>query len=263
MVGSHGIDHLLIVAGSDSSGGAGLVRDLQVVSHYQAAARVAVTAVTAQSDASVFSSHPLPAQLISDQIEAASSPDPVQAVKIGMLGTAELVSAVAEGLGSLGDIPVVLDPVLASSSGTRLLTESGQRALLEELAPQVTLITPNLHEAALLLDLPPATQPEEMRAQAEELSKVCGCAVLLKGGHNSDAEAVDLLFADGEATPITGTRLQASMRGTGCALSTAIALELGRGRPLPEACQSAKALVERLISSQPVVPSSRAQAGLL
>jgi hydroxymethylpyrimidine/phosphomethylpyrimidine kinase len=216
-----------------------------------------VTAVTAQSNDEVFSQHPIPASIIADQILAASRCGPVQAVKIGMLGTAEAAATVASQLASIASVPVVLDPVLASSSGTALLSESGRQVLLEELAPRVTLITPNLHEAGLLLHRAPAKSMAEIREQAERLSDRCGCAVLVKGGHNSDAEAVDLLFADGEATTLAGTRIEATMRGTGCALSTAIAVQLGRGRPLEEACRSAKALVEQLISSQPAAPSSR------
>jgi hydroxymethylpyrimidine/phosphomethylpyrimidine kinase len=228
-----------------------------VLAHYQADARVAVTAVTAQSDQRVFSQHPLPASMIADQIQAAA---PVRAVKIGMLGAAEAVHAVADNLALLAPAPVVLDPVLASSSGTALLTESGRVALIEVLAPRVTLLTPNLQEAAILLGRAPAESPQEMQAQAEALSELCACALLLKGGHNSDAEAADLLFAQGEATGIIGTRLAGSMRGTGCALSTAIAIELGRGRPLREACLAAKALVEALISTQVSGPSSQARA---
>ena len=215
---------LLVIAGSDSSAGSGLQRDLRVLADHMYPARVAVTAVTAQCQLRVRAVHHLPPELIREQILAASSDVRLSAVKIGMLGNRAAVRAVADALAELPHLPIVLDPVLAASSGVSLMAEGGQDAMLEHLCPLITLLTPNLAEAAQLLDAPLAKSGAEAAAQATRMGEVLGCPVLLKGGHAGGSTAIDYLAEGGEVIALEGERVSATLRGSGCALSTAIAL---------------------------------------
>jgi hydroxymethylpyrimidine/phosphomethylpyrimidine kinase len=241
---------VLTIAGSDSSAGAGLFRDQRVLLDHGATARVVVTAVTAQGGSAVTAEHHVPAPIILAQIQAAADEGCLGAVKIGMLGIEETVAAVALGLQMLPSLPIVLDPVLRSSSGTRLLSEGGQRKLLELLCPLVTLLTPNLEEAALLLRKPLAITEQDVIAQASELRDSLSCAVLIKGGHAADEQAMDYLANGGRPLGISGTRIATTMRGTGCALSTAIAVRLARSSELADACRDGKRYVESLLAAQ-------------
>lgn len=241
---------VLTIAGSDSSAGAGLLRDQRVLLDHGAMARVVITAVTAQSNSAVTAVHHVPPPIILAQFESASEEGCLGAVKIGMLGTEETVAAVVVGLQMLPALPIVLDPVLSSSSGTRLLSEGGQQRLLESLCPLVTLLTPNLEEAAMLLQKPLARTEQDVIAQASELRESLGCAVLIKGGHAVDQRAIDYLADGGRPLSISGKRIATSMRGTGCALSTAIAVGLARSSELAEACRDAKRYVESLLAAQ-------------
>lgn len=249
MAGRDTLETVLIIAGSDSSGGAGLQRDLRVLADHQVEARVAVTAVTAQSDDRVYTVHPVPPPVIAEQLRAAAQSQ-IAAIKIGMLGGPQAVEAVVRGLEEFAPVPIVVDPVLASSSGSSLLSEDGRDALVKRLCPMASLLTPNLPEAALLLGEAPAGDALALGDQARRLSELCGCAVLLKGGHATDDEVTDHLVDGDTATAIEGRRIAATMRGTGCALSTAIAIYLGRGSSLVQACRAAKRQVELLMVAQ-------------
>ncbi len=238
---------VLLIGGTDSSGGAGLVRDVATVSALQMAACCAVTAVTAQSDTAVRAVEVMPAALVGAQIETALAGGTVAAVKIGMLATAATVSAVARALTAQAALPVVLDPVLVSSSGTALLDAAGRRALLEELLPLAELVTPNLPELAALLGDEVGEGEEAQRRAAFALVQRGARAVLLKGGHAAGAECVDLLLSAGaEARRFSAPRLATTLRGSGCALAAAIAALRARGVPLASACQEAKAFVTTL-----------------
>jgi hydroxymethylpyrimidine/phosphomethylpyrimidine kinase len=241
---------VLTIAGSDSSGGAGLQRDLRTLVDYKLAARFVVTSVTAQGKSGVTAQHHVPVPIILEQMRAAADEGCVAAIKIGMLGTQEIVEATALGLRMLPAIPVVLDPVLAASSGASLLSEDGQRALLQSLCPLVTLLTPNLEEAAQLLTRSQAKSAQEVIAQASALRDALGCAVLIKGGHAEDDHANDYLAVGGTVVCISGTRVHTQMRGTGCALSTAIAAELVHGGELEDACRKGKRYVESLLAAR-------------
>jgi hydroxymethylpyrimidine/phosphomethylpyrimidine kinase len=244
---------VLIIAGSDSSGGAGLSRDIQVLTHFSVRPLCAVTAVTAQSDARLMAIHPVPPQIIRAQIAAAFETCPVAAIKIGMLGTGAAVEAVAGSLAptpTRGEAPqavpsVILDPVLVSSSGGLLLTKNGQHALKEWLLPRVTLLTPNIPEAAALLGEPVAEGPQALIEQAKRLTALGPQAVLLKGGHGSGGEAVDYLWDGASVHELVAPRLPATQRGTGCTLASAVAACLARGFPLLTACREAKKHVQR------------------
>jgi hydroxymethylpyrimidine/phosphomethylpyrimidine kinase len=241
---------VLIIAGSDSSGGAGLARDLRTLVDLGVEARCAITAVTAQSDARVFDVHHVPPALVRAQIEAAFETQEPQAIKIGMLGTRATVQAVAEVLRAHERIPSVLDPVLAASSGGRLLDEGGLEALKSKLLSHATVVTPNTLEAAALLGEATVADEEALGAQAQRLLALGARGVLLKGGHAHGDEAVDWLALPGRSPErIASPRFAAALRGTGCALSSAIAAELACGSLLREACRCAKAYVAEQLRS--------------
>lgn len=237
---------VLVIAGTDSSGGAGLARDVKVLDELSVDALCAVTAVTAQSNRRVMRVHHLPAELVRAQIDAAFETQRPSAVKIGMLGTAATVEAVAEGLRGYETIPTVLDPVLAASSGGVLLDPLGRETMKRMLLPRAALVTPNVIEAAVLLAEEPAADERALCAQAQRLLALGARAVLLKGGHTSGDEAIDWLAMPGcEPERIASPRIRVSLRGTGCALASAIAAHLASGASLREACRRAKDYVTR------------------
>lgn len=233
---------VLIIAATDSSGGAGLSRDVRVLSDLGVDALCAVTAVTAQSDKAVTAVHHVPPEVIRAQIKAAFDTRPLDAIKIGMLGTQATVEAVAEALTSRR-IPIIIDPVLVSSSGGILLDEGGRAALLQKLFPTATLITPNVLEVAALLGEAVATDEVALLEQGRRLLDFGSQAILLKGGHSAGAEAVDLLISRESVDRLAAPRIEASSRGTGCALASAVAAELAGGKTLLEACTAAKRYV--------------------
>lgn len=241
---------VLVIAGSDSSCGAGLARDLRTLHDHGVEAVCAITAVTAQDDARVWSVHPVPPESIRAQILSGLRSRRIGAIKIGMLGSAPAVEAVAQSLPRELDIPLVLDPVLRTSSGGELLDEAGRRALCERLLARTTLLTPNIPEAAQLCgaDAHAGSDAATRLAWAAQLLERGPGAVLIKGGHASGAEAEDLLAgADGSRHWLSSARLSASARGTGCALSSAIAAWMARGQKLPEACREARGYVLQLL----------------
>ena len=172
----------------------------------------------------------------------------MDAIKIGVLGTAEAVRAVAAGLPARRAPPVVLDPVLATSSGAALLDEAGKRALLE-LLPQIALLTPNVPEAAALLGEPEGRSTEALIGQAHRLRALGTAAVLLKVGHASGEEAVDHLVDVEGARSLTGRRLPGTRRGTGCQLASGVAAGLAGGLSLLQACERARAHVRQRLEA--------------
>jgi hydroxymethylpyrimidine/phosphomethylpyrimidine kinase len=297
---------VLVIAATDSSGGAGLTRDVRVLSDFSVDALCVVTAVTAQSDKQVTAVHHVPPDVIRAQIAAALATRQVGAIKIGMLGNRATVEAVVEGLrgsrsvrgwsgplesvasgsppvgsslreGRFHEIPVVVDPVLVSTSGGVLLDAGGQAALTEALFPLATLVTPNVPEAAALLGEALAADEAELVQQGMRLLGFGSRAILLKGGHryagectadrgnagrgdanHTDTEdAVDLLVSgNGTAVGprsverIVSQRVGGTSRGTGCALASAIAAGLAAGKPLNEACRAAKNYVLGMLGGQ-------------
>jgi hydroxymethylpyrimidine/phosphomethylpyrimidine kinase len=219
------IPNLLTIAGVDPSGGAGIQADLKTFSALGGYGMSVVTGLTAQNTRGVRSVHGVPASFVTEQLDAVFDDVRVDAVKIGMLGTAEVADAVAAVLAARRPPYVVLDPVMVAKSGDRLLTVEAVAHLRDVLLPRVDLVTPNLPEAADLLGVPEATSEAEMRDQVDALRKL-GPAVLLKGGHLAGPECPDLLAVDGDLEPV---RLSAprigttSDHGTGCTLSAAIA----------------------------------------
>jgi hydroxymethylpyrimidine/phosphomethylpyrimidine kinase len=231
---------VLVIAGSDSSGGAGIARDVRVLTECGADALCAITAVTAQTDARTGSIHHVPATLIKEQMTAAFTTRAIDAIKIGMLGTAASVDAVAASLPPSMP-PMVIDPVLVASSGGVLLDENGIEAMRQLLLPRTTLFTPNLPEAAALLNEPVADDVTRMIEQAQRLLRMGPRAVLLKGGHADGPEAIDVLvWGDGDSLILASPRSTLQWRGTGCALASAAAAALARGATITDACRAAK-----------------------
>jgi hydroxymethylpyrimidine/phosphomethylpyrimidine kinase len=226
---------VLSIAGSDSGGGAGIQADLRAFSRLGAFGTTAITAITAQNLAGVSDVHGVPVATVRAQIEAVLTGFDVRAAKTGMLWSAEIVSAVAE-VRRQGRVPHwVVDPVMVATSGARLLKEDAIAAYKRELLPGATLATPNLDEAAVLLERG-AIERVEVDAVARELERRLGCAVLLKGGH-LQGDPVDLLCVAGHITRWSHARLGAvNTHGTGCMLSAAIAAQLGLGATLQDAC---------------------------
>ena len=186
------LPRLLTIAGSDSGGGAGIQADLKAFAKAGAHGMSAITAVTAQSTAAVNAVYPLPPEAIVEQVRAVAGDIGVDAVKIGMVGNAEAIEAVAAALELVGDVPVVLDPVMVAESGARLLDEEAVQALRDELVPRATVVTPNLAEAAALTGRDASDDPEELARAVHALGPK---AVVVTGGHREDATDV---FFDGE-----------------------------------------------------------------
>ena len=235
---------VLVIAGTDSSGGAGLVRDVQVITELGARASCVVTAVTAQTHSHVEASCVLSPEIVRQQLRSALRSGPVGAIKIGMLGNGAIVRVVLDELPNRNQIPIVLDPVLCSSSGATLLDPEGMQLLRDRLLPRCTLTTPNLMEAAALLGEPIARDDTEQARQAQSLLRFGSEGVLLKGGHGAGRSSVDVLvIRAGPSYLLTAERLDVTMRGTGCALGSAIAASMAAGDTLESACQKAKAYV--------------------
>jgi hydroxymethylpyrimidine/phosphomethylpyrimidine kinase len=240
----------ITIAGSDSGGGAGIQADLKAFSALGVYGASVITALTAQNTRGVTAIHDVPAEFITAQIDAVFSDLDVGAVKIGMLSQASAIEAVAAGLKRHRVANVVLDPVMVAASGDRLIAEDAVAVLRKVLIPRVLVITPNLPEAAALLDAPVAETESQMRAQARKLLALGPRAVLLKGGHAEGPESVDLLVESGAETRLAAPRIPTNnTHGTGCTLSSAIAAGLAKGEPLVDAVRHAKAYITAAIAA--------------
>lgn len=242
---------VLAIAGLDSSGGAGLAQDVATISGMGLHPKVAATAVTAQSLAAVHVVTPLPPELVQQQIRAAFEDLVPSAVKVGMLGTQEIAVAAAKTLQRVGAQNIVVDPVLAATSGTLLLEEDAEEGLFS-LFRLATLITPNVPEAEKLLGHEIASR-NGMVAAAAELQRRYGCAVLLKGGHLGLADDC-LAEEDGVSWISVPAVAGVSAHGTGCMLSSAIAAGLAAGRGTEDAVRQAKLVLACGLQSKTVLP---------
>jgi len=238
------------IAGSDSSGGAGIQADLKTFSALGVYGASVITALTAQNTRGVSAIHDVPPAFIAAQIDAVFSDLDVHAVKIGMLSQPAAIEAVAAGLERHGVRQVVLDPVMIAASGDRLLAAEAVDVLRRILIPRARIITPNLPEAAALLDGPVAGNEAEMHRQGERLLALgCG-AVLMKGGHGEGPESVDLLVEPTGVARFAAARIATrNTHGTGCTLSSAIAAGLAKGRDLATAVGEAKSYVTAAIAA--------------
>jgi hydroxymethylpyrimidine/phosphomethylpyrimidine kinase len=240
----------LSIAGSDPSGGAGIQADLKTFSALGVYGAAVIAALTAQNTRKVRGVLEVPAQFVAQQIEAVFDDLDVSAIKIGMLGSAATVASVATCLGKHRAPNVVLDPVMVSKSGAKLLADDAIEALKRELVPLALVITPNLPEAAALLGISEKEVAAEPERACRELSKLGARAVVLKGGHAGGDTSDDLLWDGRELLRFSARRTDtANTHGTGCTFSSAIAAFLARGATLPEAVGGAKDFVSAAIEA--------------
>ena len=241
----------LTIAGSDSGGGAGIQADLKTFAANEVFGTSVITALTAQNTQGVSAIHDVPLVFIVGQMDAIFSDFEVAAVKIGMLSRVETIRLIASELRRRSAPHIVLDPVMVATSGDRLLQEDAVAALRTELMPLAEIVTPNLHEAAALTGKPFARNEQEMEAQARDIFAFGPRWVLVKGGHGTGDEAVDLLVGgDGAVTRVRGRRIDTkNTHGTGCTLSSAIAAHLARGASPSDAVRAAKDYVTGAIAA--------------
>jgi hydroxymethylpyrimidine/phosphomethylpyrimidine kinase len=241
---------LLVIAGSDSSGGAGLQADLKTAQAFGVYAQSAVTAVTVQDTNKVHSVNPVAAAIVRAQISAALNDIGADAIKVGMLGNGEIAAAVADALEG-SDIPLVLDTVLLSSSGAPLLDEAGIAVLKKRLIRRSLLVTPNLPEAEALTGIIPKSE-HRLRNAAMVFQMLGAENVLFKGGHGEGDVVRDVLWCGREFIPFEAPRLPTRhTHGTGCTLATAIACGLAQKLPLKDAVSRAQVYVQEAIRTAP------------
>ncbi len=240
----------LTIAGSDSSGGAGIQADLKTFAALGVYGASAISALTSQNTHGVTGIHQVPAAFVSDQIDAVFVDLAVGAVKIGMVAQRDVIEAIAASLAKWKPKHVVLDPVMVATSGDRLLVPDAIDALRKVLIPCADIITPNLPEAAALLDEPMAKGEAEIEEQGKRLLGL-GCkAVVIKGGHGDGPESTDYFVTKKGAVALPASRLVTkNTHGTGCTLSSAIAAGLAKGEDMDAAVRSAKAYVTAAIAA--------------
>ncbi len=232
---------VLTVAGSDSGGGAGIQADLKTFAALSAYGLSAITAITAQNTQQVRAVFPVPAEIVGQQMSVVLEDFPVRAIKLGMLCNAEIVAEVGRQLENYPNLPVVLDPVLASSSGQQLLSTEGLQLMIEKLLPKVSLLTPNVDEVALLLGVSTETVLDNPEQCAQKILQLGCSAVLLKGGHRPGEQCEDLLLDGFESYSFSAPRVNTkNTHGTGCTLSAAIAASLAKGCSCSQAVGEAK-----------------------
>ena len=236
----------LTIAGSDSGGGAGIQADLKTFSAFRVFGMSVLTAITAQNSVGVHGVQELPPAFVRAQLDAVLSDFGADAVKIGMLASAPITAAVADGLAAHAHGPIVLDPVMIAKSGDALLRPEARQALIERVLPLADVVTPNLHEAGALAGMT-VEDEKAMEEAARRIAALGARAVLVKGGHLADS-ATDILWDGARLTRYVAARVaSASAHGTGCTLSSAIAAGLARGRGLDDAIREAKAYVTAAI----------------
>lgn len=242
------IPNLLSIAGSDPSGGAGIQADLKSFAARGAYGMAVITALTAQNTRGVSGVHPVPPDFVAAQIAAILADIRVDGVKIGMIATAAIAEVIAAALPP--GLPLVLDPVMVAKGGAPLLPAEAVAALTRHLLPRATLLTPNLPEAAALLGAAEATGREVMADQARRLLALGPKAVLLKGGHLAGPDSPDVLATEAGLRWFDGPRVATrNTHGTGCALSSALAVELAKGAPPDQAVLAAKSWLSDAIAA--------------
>ncbi|OHT20850.1 bifunctional hydroxymethylpyrimidine kinase/phosphomethylpyrimidine kinase [Edaphosphingomonas haloaromaticamans] len=250
------IARILIIAGSDSGGGAGIQADIRTVTMLGGHPMTAIAAITAQNTLGVTAVHPVPADMVIAQIDAVAADIGVDAVKIGMIGSAATADAVAERLAAMGEVPIVFDPVMVASSGS-VLADADTVAAFGRLMRIATVVTPNAPELAALTGLPVADFAQAGRAGLK-LFETFGCAVLAKGGHlppmirNGRPMLGDILIHDGAAVEYWNDRIETrNSHGTGCTLASGIATGLGQGMALQLAVDRARDYLRAALAAAP------------
>ena len=240
---------VLTIAGSDSSGGAGIQADIKTISAMGSYACSVITSVTAQNTLGVQAIHPIPSDMVRQQIESVMDDLHPKAIKIGMVCDKDIALTIAESICKYQPRWVVYDPVMVSTSGHKLMTDDTIDIIRQKLIPQATLITPNLHEAKILLGNS-LKDEDEMKKGAELLGKTYRCSVLIKGGHLGSDEMCDILYdaTEDQCFCYHAPKIEShNLHGTGCTLSSAIATQLSQGHPLKEAIARAKNYVTKAI----------------
>jgi hydroxymethylpyrimidine/phosphomethylpyrimidine kinase len=240
----------LTIAGSDSSGGAGIQADLKTFAALGVYGASVITALTAQNTNGVSGIHLVPADFVTAQMDAVFSDLDVKAVKIGMVGQLATIDAIVASLQRWSPKHIVLDPVMVATSGDRLLAADAVEALRTRLIPRASLITPNLPEAAALLGEPVAESLAAIESQGKRLLSM-GCpAVLIKGGHGQGAESIDYLVSGSGVIALAAPRIASkNTHGTGCSLSSAIAAGLAKGEDMEAAVRNAKLWISAAIAA--------------
>lgn len=248
----------LTIAGSDSSGGAGIQADLKTFAALQVYGASVVTALTAQNTCEVTAIHDAPADFVTEQIRVVLADLHVGAIKIGMLSRPEVIEAVAAALAPGASRPIVLDPVMVSKSGAKLLQDNAISVLRAKLIPLAHIVTPNLPEASVLADRPLSAVLDEPESACRTLVEAGAKAVVLKGGHAGGPSSDDLFFDGRSFTPLPARRIDTQCtHGTGCTFSSAIAAFLARGETPLDAVRHAKSYVTAAIESAHRVPIGR------
>ena len=238
----------LTIAGSDSSGGAGIQADIKTMTMNGVFAMSAITALTAQNTTGVTGILNATPDFLEKELDAIFTDIFPDAVKIGMVSSAELITVIAEKLKAYGAKHVVVDPVMVATSGAKLLEDDAIDTLKEELLPLAEVLTPNIPEAEILAGMK-IESPTDMETAARTISETYGCAVLCKGGHDLN-DANDLLWKDGAGRWFKGRRIaNPNTHGTGCTLSSAIASNLAKGYGLDESVEKAKAYISGALAA--------------
>lgn len=238
---------MVTIAGSDPSGGAGIQADLKTATALGAYGASVLTALTAQNTTGVTGIHPVPADFVGQQLDAVLDDLDVRAIKIGMLGDAQVIRAIAARLRDRPDIPVVLDPVMVATSGDRLVPDTAIGAIVEELVPLTDLVTPNLPEAAVLAGID-VRSVDDFEPAGRAVLERGARSVLIKGGHLEGDEVVDLLISADGAGRLVNDRIDTpNTHGTGCTLSAAIAARLALGDAMADAVVAARAYLQRAL----------------
>ena len=244
------IPRILIIAGSDSSGGAGIQADIKTVTMLGGYAATAITAVTVQNTLGVSAIHPIPQDVIAGQIKAVLDDIGADAIKIGMLGDTATIDTIADCLANVR-VPIILDPVMVAKGGAALLQEDATWALVHRLLPLATVLTPNIPELEILAEIE-ITDEADMLLAAQELLARGPRAILAKGGHLDGANVVDWLVSHNQQMRFEAPRIATRhTHGTGCTLASALATLVGRGVPLAQAVEQARAYVRAAIKAAP------------
>ncbi len=242
---------VLIIAGSDSGGGAGIQADIKTVTALGGFATTAVTAITVQNSLGVFGVHPIPLEIVTAQARAVLDDIGADAIKTGMLGTVAMVETVCALLDSNPDLPAIIDPVMIAKGGHPLLEAQGIAAIRDLLVPRAGLLTPNAPEAAALTGLVVETL-DDLRRAGEALMALGAKAVLMKGGHLAGDQVTDLLITSEGETLLQGPRIHSRhTHGTGCTLASASAVGIAQGMALPKAVQRARLYVVEAMARAP------------
>ena len=240
---------VLTIAGSDSSGGAGIQADIKTIQSMGLFAQSAITALTAQNTTGVYGVHDVPTDFVAQQIDVVFNDIRPDAVKIGMVSSAEIVASIVDALERNDARNIVVDPVMVATSGSELASNSAIAALRDKLIPLATVITPNMPEAEALFGSHIEARDEQERA-ALEIARAAGVAVLVKGGHGENDANDVLARPDGNVVWFEGERVDtANTHGTGCTLSSAIACGLALGKTLEDAVRDAKAYITGALSA--------------